>query len=175
MFYLLRGSPTQFGRGVAEDFSEGAGKIVAVVEPRRERRLRAVGFAGAQQRRRVLEPVAQQDLVERGPGGAFQDAVELVGACGAGAGGLRKGEFLAGTRSLLADQALSPLGNERVLPRCVPEVFAEPPGALSGPQAEGEQPNQVGVDHGGVTEFAPVVFLHQRGDTGVHLPLVVRA
>jgi len=38
--------PPQFRWGVAEDFSERAGEIVAVVEPRREGGFGAIGFAG---------------------------------------------------------------------------------------------------------------------------------
>jgi len=115
---------------VAEDFSEGAGKIVAVVEARRKSRFGAVGFAGTQQPRGVVEPMAQQDLMEGITRGAFEDAVELVGAGSAGAGGFGKGEFGAGTRGLVADQRLGALGDERVPPGCVAEMFAKPLGAL---------------------------------------------
>jgi len=160
---------------VAKDLPKGAGKIVAVVKPRCERGFGAVGFAGAQQGRGVVQPPLQQDLVKSGPRSVLEDAVELIGAGGASSGGFGKRELGTAPGRFVEDQCLCAFGNQSMPPGRVPKMFPEAAGALGGSQAEGNEPDELGVNHRGITEFSLLIFFNNSCDAGVHLTLVVRA
>ena len=138
-------------------FAEGAGEVVGIVEAGVKGGFGDVHLAALQEGAGAGEALAKEELVKGLAGLAFEDAVEMIGAGAAAAGGLGERE-LRGAGGLRADDGEHALGQQAIAPCGVTEVLAETLGALGGPEAEGDEAEEQRLDEGGVADIALLVL-----------------